>query len=259
MSGTSSDKPFDPSGKPFKQRLDAFLHFAKIQYGVSIGQDHGRTPEWAQTMHLCHMFLYNAFASSRPKHVDKINKKTIAWEHMSDPKVVWKLIPYSELLRTSEGHPPEKQGAGWKKGMEPDRAKSAAWMQKVLIAGGCARGGKAMIACGTKPCGEPCGCPTGTSKHLDGLAADLKMHDLERLVQKLAKKNAGTLDHLLAAYGLHRPMLHHKTSPEPWHIEAIPPGHPVKHSHPPSYHQLHHVRLESVDLLFPCPFPPLLV
>jgi hypothetical protein len=256
MSLHTKQHAFVPHGKSFKQRLAAFLQNAKVHYGVQIGQDHGRTPEWAQTMHVCHMFLYNAFAQSKPKHLDKTDNRTISWDHISDPKVSWSLVKYKELLRTASGQPPEKLGAGWKKGMEPDLEKSVERMTQVLVAGGCARGGKAMIACGTKPCGEPCGCPTGKSKHLDGLASDLKMHDLNVLSHKLSLKKAGTLDQLLHVYGLHRPMLHHKTSPEPWHIEAIPPIQHVHHSKHPAHHHAHHAHLEAGDKLIPCPHPP---
>jgi hypothetical protein len=247
---------FDPRGKSFKQRLDAFLNYAKLQYGVHIGQDHGRTPEWAQTMHVCHMFLYNAFANHKPRHLDTTNKRTISWDYISDPKLSWNLVKYTELLRTANGQPPEKFGAGWKKDMEPDLKKSQERMKQLLMDGGCARGGTAMIACGIAPCGEPCGCPTGRSKHIDGLAADLKMHDLDLLTHKLSVNKAGTLDHLLSVYGLYRPMLHHKTSPEQWHVEAIPPTHHVHHSHPAGHHQAKRAQLEANDMLLPCPHPP---
>src|SRR4051795_1175296 len=114
MSQPAKSNAFDPKGKSFKQRLAAFLSDAKERYGVQIGQDHGRTPEWAQTMHVCHMFLYNAFATSKPKHLDQTDHRTISWDHMSDPKVSWGLVKYTDLLRTKSGLPPEKLGAAWK-------------------------------------------------------------------------------------------------------------------------------------------------
>jgi hypothetical protein len=51
-------------------------------------------------------------------------------------------------------------------------------------------------------------------------------------------------------------MLHHKASPEAWHIEAIPVGHRVHHSQHPAHHRAHHTKLEKADLIQPCPFPP---
>lgn len=256
MSTAVTAQLFNPQGKSFKERLAAFLSYVQSQYGIVIGQDHGRTPEWAQTMHVCHMFLYNSFANHKPRHLDKTNKRTISWEHMSDPKIEWKLVKYTDLLRTASGLPPRKLGTDWKKGMEPDRDKSVEKMKEVLENGGCARGGKAMIACGIHPCGEPCLCPTGRSNHIAGLAADLKMAGLTLLTQKLTSTRAGTLDDLLHVYGLHRPMLHHKTSPEPWHIEAIPASHHVHHSSPATHHRGHHAHLEAIDRLEPCPHPP---
>lgn len=243
---------FNPAGKTFKQRLAAFLSYVEKNYGVHIRQDQGRTPQWAQKMHICHMFLYNTFAHNKPRpgNVDPVNKRTIAWEHLSDPKVEWSLVNYSELLRTSDGGIPEKVGPSWKPGKAPDLAQTTEHMTKVLLLAGCAHGGKAMIACGIKPCGEPCRCSTGTSKHLDGLAADLKMADLNLLSNKLKTNKAGSLDDLLYKFGLHRPMLHHKTSPEEWHVEAVSSD-SINHSYPPAHHHKRHRQLEFRDQLIP--------
>lgn len=81
--------------------------------------------------------------------------------------------------------------------------------------------GKAMVAAGLLPCGEPCRCGASRSKHLDGVAADLDSNDLDVLATKLAAKKAGSLDDYLKKFGLHRPLLNHPTSPEKWHIEAV--------------------------------------
>jgi len=79
-----------------------------------------------------------------------------------------------------------------------------------------------MVSSGLKPCGQPCKCGTGRSKHLDGVAADLNSSHLTTLTSKLTAAKAGTLDKYLAVYGLHRPLLNHPTSPEKWHVEAKP-------------------------------------
>ena len=39
---------FNPKGKTFKQRLNAFLADAKSTYKITIGQDSGRTVAWQQ-------------------------------------------------------------------------------------------------------------------------------------------------------------------------------------------------------------------
>jgi hypothetical protein len=244
---------FDPAGKSFKQRLEAFLAFSQKEYGVPIGQDHGRTPQWAQRMHICHMFLYNAFAHNKPKFTEK-GKGTIAWDHISDPKVEWALISFKELLRTADGGVPEKTGPSWKPGKQPDLEKTKENMSDVLIAGGCAQGGKAMIACGITPCGEPCCCGTGRSNHLDGRAADLKLADLNLLTNKLKAKNAGSLDDVLYKFGLHRPMLHHK-HPEAWHVEATSST-SIHPSRPPAEHRKKHEQLKFRDQLLPSPLHP---
>jgi len=77
-----------------------------------------------------------------------------------------------------------------------------------------------MVSSGLKPCGEPCKCKAGRSKHLNNLAADLNTGNLATLKAKLKTAKAGSLDNYLKKYGLHRPLLNHPTSPEKWHIEA---------------------------------------
>jgi len=91
-----------------------------------------------------------------------------------------------------------------------------------LVSAGIGNAGKAMVSSGLKPCGEPCKCRAGRSKHLDGVAADLNSGHLANLTTKLTAKKAGTLDDCLKKFGLHRPLLNHPSSPEKWHIEAMP-------------------------------------
>ena len=233
MDSPPSKHVFHPQGKTFSQRLAAFLHGVQITYGFRIRQDHGRTPQWQQRLHICHMFLYNAYQTTEPQHVDP-EGRTISWSHITDPGVRWVLISYVELLRTAADGVPEKDGSKWKKGNEPDRAKSEARMKALLVAEKVGNSGTAMIASGLKPCGEPCGCGAGRSNHLDGLAADLNRHELTQLERKLTAAKAGSLEHLLALYGLHRPLLHHPKSPEFWHVEAIPANHPHHPNRAPS-------------------------
>jgi hypothetical protein len=173
------------------------------------------------------MFLYNSFnKQTTPKNTEPPHHRTISWAHMSDAKVVWENVDFKALLSTRDGRSPEKEGGHWKKGCEPDLGKSKEKMQKVLNDWGAAKGkdglrGSAMTACGFK-CGEPCGCPVGISKHVRGIAADLNRDGIHILERKLRHDKAGSVDELLAFYGLHRPLLHHANSPEEWHIEAKP-------------------------------------
>jgi hypothetical protein len=58
---------------------------------------------------------------------------------------------------------------------------------------------------------------------LDGVAADLNTSDMMAVTQKLTASRDGTLDDYLKKFGLHRPLLYHSESPEPWHIESTAP------------------------------------
>jgi len=129
---------FDPKGKNFLQRLDAFIADVKSTYKLTITRDSGRTVAWEQKMHICHMFLYNKFETTTPKNVDPAGR-TIAWSHLSDAKVIWATVPFTEILRTSKDGLPTKDAktaTGWQKDLEPDKdatekqAKSSWSMRK---------------------------------------------------------------------------------------------------------------------------------
>ncbi|MFN2565464.1 MAG: hypothetical protein ABR499_10695 [Gemmatimonadaceae bacterium] len=124
------------------------------------------------------------------------------------------------LLRTKTGSVPVKQGPGWVQGSEPDRAKTIEHVKLMVKAGGIGLGGTAQVSCGISPCGEPCRCKVGKTRHLSGQAAGLNSRDLLTLSTTLARAKAGTVDQYLAKFGLHRPLVKHPTSPEEWHVEA---------------------------------------
>ncbi|MDR4515939.1 MAG: hypothetical protein MRK00_00855 [Nitrosomonas sp.] len=212
---------FEPKGKTFEQRLKAFLDDASKTYGITISKDNGRTVAWQQKHHVAHMFLYNAYKSTKPANVDA-GKRTISWTHFSSAKTTWNTIVFSDFLRTKANGIPIKQGIEWKKGFEPDQAATEKNVKSLLVAAKIGNSGKAMVSAGLAPCGEPCKCGAGRSKHLDGVAADLNSGHLDRLTLKLTAKKAGTLDEYLKKFGLHRPLLNHPSSPEKWHIEALP-------------------------------------
>ena len=212
---------FDPKGKTFKERVDACLADAKQVHGVTVRQDPGRTADWQHRMHICHMFLYNKYTTHQPANVET-GKRTLSWAYLSDPKTVWSTIPFGDILRTKTGVPAVKVGQAWVKNFEPDRAATEKRAKELLAAGGIGSNGQAMVSAGLKPCGEPCRCTAGRSKHLDGVAADFNTADMGVLSQKLGTAKAGTIDDYLKKFGLNRPLLNHPTSPEAWHIEAIP-------------------------------------
>jgi hypothetical protein len=214
--------PFDPTGKTFQQRLDAFLADAKSTHKVTVQVSRtGTTPQWQQKYHVAHMFVYNKYRAHKPAHVEP-GGKTIAWSHFSDPKVVWNTVVWTDFLRTKTGSVPLKQGQAWANGSEPDRAKTVEHVKLMLKSGGIGLGGTAQVSCGISPCGEPCRCGVGRTRHLSGQAADLNSRDLLALSTTLTRAKAGTLDQYLAKFGLHRPLLKHPTSPEEWHVEAKP-------------------------------------
>ncbi len=113
-----------------------------------------------------------------------------------------------------------KDGKKWKAGHEPDEAITIKHVKSMLVTAGIGNGGKAMVSSGLKPCGEPCKCGAGRSKHLDGVAADLNSMHLMTLANKLKNAKAGSLDDYLKKFGLHRPLFNHPSSPEKWHIES---------------------------------------
>lgn len=210
---------FDPKGKTFMQRLDAFLKDVKDNYKLTIRVDNGRTAEWQQKHHVAHMFLYNAYKSTKPAKADPTSR-TIKWDHFSDPKVMWNTIKVQDFLRTKTNQPPIKNGNAWKTGSEPDKAATEKHVKSLLTKAGIGNGGKAMVSSGLKPCGEPCKCAASRSKHLDGVASDLHSSDLTSLSARLLTNKAGSLDDYMKKFGLHRPLLNHPTSPEKWHVEA---------------------------------------
>ena len=213
---------FDPKGKTFLQRLDAFIADVQSTYKLTITRDSGRTAAWEQRMHICHMFLYNKYDSTTPKNVEGAGR-TIAWSHLSDAKVIWATVLFTEILRTAKDGLPAKDAktaTGWQKDLEPDKDATEKYAKKLLIDEKVGDKGQAMVASGLKPCGEPCGCGAGRSKHLEDLAADLR--ELDTLTATLTTAKAGDLDSYLAKFGLNRPLLKHPTSPEEWHVEAIP-------------------------------------
>jgi len=212
---------FDPKGKSFSQRINAFLDDAKATYGITVGKDSGRTVDWQQKHHVAHMFLYNSYKSTKPAKVD-IGKRTISWSHFSDPKVIWATVKFSDFLRTAKNSVPVKDGTKWKVGFEPDQKATEKHVKSLQTTAGIGNSGKAMVSSGLKPCGQPCKCGAGRSKHLDGIASDLNSGNLATLSAKLTAAKAGTLDNYLAQFGLYRPLLNHPTSPEKWHVEAKP-------------------------------------
>jgi len=213
-------EPFNPKGKTFTQRLDAFIADAKTTYSVSLRRDAGRSAEWQQKHHVAHMFVYNAYQSTKPAHTE-VGKRTISWDHVSDPKVVWATVKCEDLLRTKKNLPPSKESTGWKKDFAPDREATETYVKTLLKSANIGGGGTAMVSAGLKPCGEPCRCGAERSKHLDNLAADLNSSDLTQLTNKLKEKKGPELDAYLKQFGLHRPLLNHSTSPESWHVEAL--------------------------------------
>lgn len=163
---------FVPTGKTFDQRLKVFLSDATTNYGITISKDNGITVVWQQKHHVAHMFLYNAYKSTKPAKVEA-GKRTISWAHFSSAKTMWSTIVFSDFLRTKTNGVPMKMGTAWKKGFEPDRTATEKHVKSLLVSAGIGNAGKAMVSSGLKPCGEPCKCGAGRSKHLDGVAADL--------------------------------------------------------------------------------------
>jgi len=245
-------------GKPFHDRLRAFLEHVRKTYSLHIRiAGNARTAEAAQRMHVCQMFLHNAFENAEPAAQAVSETGTISWEHFSDARVQWKGVNYLDVLRTKGNQPPEKVGRQWVKGKEPDYQATVERAKTLMREAGYVE--TAMVACGISPCGEPCGCTVGVSRHVAGKAADLNMHDLSRLLHKLQRATPGKhhlqIDGLLAEYGLYRPMLHHRTSPEPWHVEATPHHSPVTHKHHPAHHHSVHDQLKTTNKLEQCPDP----
>ena len=217
---TAEKVAFAPKGKSFTQRVDGFIEDVKATHSIIITKDDGRTAEWQQKYHVAHMFIYNKYESTTPAKVDT-GKRTISWAHLSDPKVTWASVQWSDFLKTAAGGTPVVQNGEWAKGSEPDQAKTEAHVKKMLKDDGIGNSGEAMVSSGLSPCGEPCKCKAGKSNHLSDAAADLKSTALEELVLKLAKDKLPDLDAYLKTFGLHRPLVNHPKSPEKWHVESL--------------------------------------
>lgn len=218
---------FNPAGKTFKERLDAFLAAAKNTYGVTIpaGTDF-RKPEDAQRWHVAHMIYYNSYASLKPAKSELVGgHHLIAWSHLESATTVWQHVTWQDFLRDANNQIPVKQGNAWAAGKAPDKTKTRERAYAILKAAGIGTAKNrstephsAMVAPGYQGCAEPCRCGGSRSKHIAGAASDLGKTQLEQLRVKLQQANAGTLDAYLKTFGLHRPM-----SSEPWHIEATTP------------------------------------
>jgi len=219
-SATPAAPAFDPKGKSFLDRLAAFQADVLKTYSITVRKDSGRTSAWQQKHHIGHMFLYNSYTWTTPANCDK-GERTISWGHLSDAEVIWEGgVLWSDLLRNKTGGIPVRDGKGWKKDNEPDKDKTIENVKAVLAAGKVGNGGTAMVSSGLKPCGEPCKCGVGRSKHLEDAAADLNTVDLTSLTAKLAAAKADDIDTYLGKFGLNRPLKDNKESPEPWHVEA---------------------------------------
>jgi hypothetical protein len=222
IAGSSPATRFNPVGKTFSERLDAFAADARASYGLTVRRDSGRTAEWQQRLHICHMFLYNKYLTTKPAKTET-GKRTISWVQLSDPAITWATVASTDILRTRVGGTPVKQSNAWMKGSEPDRSATEKRAKELLATAGIGNSGQAMVSAGLRPCGEPCRCGAARSRHLDGLAADLNTADMTTLAHKLTVARAGTIDVYLQKFGLHRPLLNHSESPEPWHVEATSP------------------------------------
>jgi hypothetical protein len=220
--GAASAPAFDPKGKSFGDRVSAFQADALATHAVTVRvQSGGRTAAWQQKHHVAHMFAYNNYSSTTPANVDD-GERTISWSHFIDTDVLWAGgVLWSDFLRTKSGGTPQRDPKkGWKKDAEPDKARTLENVKSILVAAGIGNSGKAMVSAGLKPCGEPCRCGAGRSKHLEDAAVDLNGDDLTSLTGKLASAKAGSLDDYLKKFGLHRPLVNHPDSPEEWHVES---------------------------------------
>ena len=226
--GATGSSGFNPLGKTFFERLDAFLAAANQTYQVVIGkQATMREPADAQKWHIAHMFYYNSFASRKPlKSELDGGHYVIEWKHISDARLNWAYnIDWRRYLRDKIGREPVKtaNGLAWTEGHEPDKAMSKKQAYSILDDAGIAtstadRPHGAMVAPGYEGCGEPCCCGGHPSRHTAGLACDLDKQALKSLETKLSHAKAGSLDNYLKAFGLKRPM-----DSEPWHVEPTSP------------------------------------
>jgi len=215
---------FDPTGKTFQQRLDAFLADAKATYGITVpAGSEFRKAEDAQKWHVAHMMYFNSYNSLKPAKNETFNgRSVISWSHLSRATLVWQHISWSDFLRDAQGNVPVKNGNAWAAGKEPDKDKSRAQAYAILKAAGIgtpktpgAKAHSAMVAPGYTGCAEPCKCGGKRSNHISGAASDLGKAQMLQLQNKLIQAKAGTIDNYLKSFGLKRPM-----KSEPWHVEA---------------------------------------
>ncbi len=193
----------------------------KDRYSLTVKKDSGRTVEWQQRLHICHMFLYNKYNSTTPLKTE-IGKRTISWSYLSDASVTWDTVPATDILRTKSGFTPVKKGAQWSADFEPEIDATEKQAKRLLSDASVGNSGQAMVSAGLKPCGEPCRCGASKSKHLSEEAADLNSSDLDRLTNKLAQAKAPGIDAYMKTFGLWRPLVNHPQSPEKWHVESLP-------------------------------------
>lgn len=218
----------NPKKKSLGGCVDDLIKDAKSKYETTVVINQSkRSPEQAQRFHVCHMFLYNMFKHLKPKHTDK-GKKTISWEHMSDPDREWVLIAdRGEFLKNAAGEAAKLDtGDGrraWAQGFAPDRAASTKAMTQFLKSHRVA----SMAAPGVNHCGPPCACGGKASKHLTGEACDLGgLKELEAKIKKESKDQL-TLDQYLESFSLYRPMAKYTDARrEEWHVEMKAGGHP---------------------------------
>lgn len=215
---------FAPKGQTFKQRLDAWIIHVRETHGIVVKKGKAmRTKEWQQKHHVAHMFLYNGYNSKKGGNKPAVTAKggrTIAWAHFSDAKIQWATVRWEDFLRTKTGAKPTKSGNAWKAGAEPEEAATIKHVKAMQVSGGIGEGGQAMVSSGLKPCGEPCKCRAGRSRHLSGEASDLNSADLNLVVQALSKAKGQKLDAYLKDFGLYRNLLKAK-KPETWHVVAL--------------------------------------
>ena len=158
-SATTAAAKFDPKGKTFVQRLDAFIADAKDTHKVTIGKDSGRTAEWQHKHHVAHMFLFNKYNSVKPKNPEK-DGKTIAWEHFQNADN-WGSLAWGDYLRTKAGEAPMKKGSYqgtdmWETDKAPDQEKTKERVKQILVDGKIGNSGEAMVSAGYSPCKAPC-------------------------------------------------------------------------------------------------------
>jgi hypothetical protein len=232
------------SSLSLKERVQALKNDARTNYNCVIvtNQDY-RSPEQAQEFHICHMFLHNGFAKKGilPRHVSKLDGRTIAWEHLADPSIKWELSPAERFLKTASGSDVRRShnGKEWLPAYKPDRHATIKCMAAFLKKHGVGK----QAAPGKNGCGEPCLCGGRASKHTTGAAYDLG--GLDKLSKVLDArggpgKPGNRLDTYLLTFGLWRPMANNpEKTREPWHVEIFPVKHKRRLENVRTHHEVH--------------------